>query len=71
MDRAQEQRHLQKADQDIAECRDRIKRQRLLVNRVAALGHDTEIARSILRTLQGTLRVMEDHRRIILDRLGM
>jgi hypothetical protein len=71
MDQEQDQRHLQKADQDIAECRDRIKRQRVLINRVAALGKDTELARSILRTLQGTLRVMEDHRRTIRDRLGM
>lgn len=70
MDREHEQRHLQQADQDIAECRVRIRRQRVLINRVATLGHDTELARAILATMQGTLRVMVHHRRLIVDRLG-
>jgi hypothetical protein len=71
MDREQEQQHLKQANADIAEAHDRVMHQRALVARMRARGQDTELAEVLLATLRSTLASMEDHRRIILDRLGV
>jgi hypothetical protein len=71
MDREQEQQHLKQANADIADGHDRVMRQRALVARMHARGQDTEVAEALLATLRSTLAAMENHRRIILDRLGV
>jgi hypothetical protein len=53
----------------IADARERIHRQRLLIKHFGRLNHPTDIAELILQTMLDTLRAMEGHREIIMDRL--
>ena len=69
MDQEQEQQHLKQANADIADAYDRVRHQHALIARMSARGQDTELAEVLLATLRSTLAAMEDHRRIILDRL--
>jgi len=70
MDRKTEEEHLRKADADIAQGRERIERQKQLIERMAAHGHDVTAAKSILQTLHETLEVMKEHRETILKELA-
>jgi hypothetical protein len=70
MDRAIEEEHLRKAEAGIAQAIDRIERQRQLIERMAADGHDVTTATSMLQTMQETLDVMKQHRQAILKELA-
>ena len=70
MDRETEEEHLRKAEADIAQALDRIERQRQLIERMAAHGHDVTIATSLLETMYETLEVMKAHREQILQELA-
>ena len=69
MDREQERQHLKQANADIADAYDRVRHQHALIARMSARGQDTALAEALLATLRNTLAAMENHRRIILDRL--
>jgi hypothetical protein len=69
MDQEQEQQHLKQANADIADAYDRVRHHRALIARMSARGQDTALAEALLATLRNTLAAMENHRRIILDRL--
>jgi hypothetical protein len=53
------------ADRHIAEADARILRQHRLVERLAAAGHDTGLAETLLETLQRSLAALQAHRRVI------
>ena len=59
--------HLAQADRFIAECKNRIARQREIV--ATAYGHSTDIPVSMLRALEENMRSFERHRHLILDQL--
>jgi len=61
--------HLAQADRFIAECKDRIARQREIIATAYENGHPTVIPVSMLRALQENLRSFEKHRQLILDQL--
>jgi hypothetical protein len=69
LDRAREQDHLAQADRHIAELRAYIARQRLILTRMLAVGHPSDLAESMLRVFEETLRIFEKHRSLILDQL--
>ena len=60
--------HLYQAERLIAECRNRIARQREVIANAFQKGHDTEVAVSMLRALEAGLRAFETHRQFVLDR---
>ena len=57
------------ADEHIAGARARIVKQRELIKRLAAEGHDVRNAESFLFALTGVLSAFESHRLLILNRL--
>ena len=59
--------HLAQADRFIAECKNRIARQREIVATAYENGHFTDIPVSMLRALEENLRSFERHRYLILD----
>ena len=61
--------HLVQADRLIADCMNRISRQRGLIRTEYEQGLPTEIAESMLRALEESLRALEKHRQFIVDRL--
>jgi hypothetical protein len=63
-----EPEHLSQAERLIAECKNRIARQREVIANAFQKGHDTEVPVSLLRALEGGLRALETHRLLILDR---
>jgi hypothetical protein len=69
MDQQTELAHLNKAEADIAKARERIKRQEELVDRLND-SQDSSTARSVLLTMRETLKLMEDHRELILGQLA-
>jgi hypothetical protein len=60
--------HLSQAERLIAECKNRIARQREVIADAFRKGHDTEAPVSMLRALEASLRAFETHRQFILDR---
>jgi hypothetical protein len=60
--------HLSQAERLIAECKNRIARQREVIADAFRKGHDTEVPVSMLRALEASLRAFETHRQLILDR---
>jgi hypothetical protein len=60
--------HLSQAERLIAECKNRIARQREVIAGAFRKGHDTEVPVSMLRALEASLRAFETHRQLILDR---
>jgi hypothetical protein len=60
---------LAQADRLIADCTDRIARQREVITTRDEQGLPTDIAESMLRALEESLRALEKHRQYILDRL--
>ncbi len=63
-----EPEHLSQAERLIAECKNRIARQREVIANAFQKGHDTEVPVSMLRALETSLRAFETHRQLILDR---
>jgi hypothetical protein len=61
--------HLAQADRFIAECKNRIARQREIIATGYENGHSTDIPVSMLRALEENLRSFERHRHLILDQL--
>jgi hypothetical protein len=61
--------HLVQADEHIAGARARIVKQRELIKRLAAEGHDVRNAESFLFALTGVLSAFESHRLLILNQL--
>ena len=60
--------HLSQAERLIAECKNRIARQREVVASAFQEGGDTEVLVSMLRAFEASLRAFEKHRQLILDR---
>jgi len=60
--------HLAEADRLIAECKDRIARQRKIIASAYENGHPA-IPVSLLRVLEENLRSFEKHRQVILDEI--
>jgi hypothetical protein len=63
------QRHLAESDRHIAGSLDRIARQRDLIDRLEQGGHDSAEARRLLCLFEETLRLMQEHREMILRAL--
>ena len=59
---------LAQAERVIAECKNRITRQREVIAGAFKKGDDTEVPVSMLRALEASLRAFETHRQLILDR---
>jgi len=70
MNRQNELQHLWRADAGITEARDRVLRQMELINRLEARGHDVSAAKSVLLTMRDSVRLMEDHRAMIIRELA-
>ena len=66
---ADELAYLTQADQHIAGAKERIVRQRQLIERLAARGHSVRDAEGFLSALTGVLGALESHRFLILNQL--
>lgn len=66
----QEHAHLKIAAAHITSARRRIQSQRELIRRLEKFGSPTDTAEAILQTMLDTLKAMEGHCSIILDRLA-
>jgi len=62
---ASEQDHLAMAIRHIVCGEERVREQRGLIDRLAQRGHDTEVAKVLLDTMQTSLDRMREHRRMI------
>jgi hypothetical protein len=62
-------RHLAQANGHIAELKVQIVRQRVIVKHARDTGQPSEIAESLLDALEGSLRIFEKHRELILAQL--
>jgi hypothetical protein len=60
--------YLAQAERHIAIARDRIARQKRIVDKLAQAGQETDCAVSMLRALETCLRAFEQHRETILER---
>ena len=60
---------LAEADRFIAQCKNRIARQREIIASAYENGHPTVLPVSLLRVLEENLRSFERHRQLILDQL--
>ena len=67
MNRAQE--HLAQANGHIAELKVQIVRQRVIVKYALDTDQSSEMAESLLNALEGSLRIFEKHRAVILSQL--
>ena len=63
-----ERGHFAKADQYVSELKERIARQRSVVERARQGGHSTAAGETILRALESSLRAFEKHRQVIFER---
>ena len=61
--------YLAEADRFIAECKDRIARQRKIIATAYENGHATVVPVALLRVLEENLRSFEKHRQLILDHI--
>jgi hypothetical protein len=61
--------HLAQADRLIADCMNRIARQRELIRTDHEQGLPTDLAESMLRALEESLRAFEKHRQFVVDKL--
>jgi hypothetical protein len=69
MNCTQEQKHLAQANGHMADLTIQIVRQRVIVKYALDTGQPSEIAGSLLRALEESLRAFEKHRELILDQL--
>src|SRR5262249_54676407 len=60
--------HLAQANRYIAEMRADIARERVIVEHALDAGYPSEVAESMLHTLEGALRISERHRELVLNR---
>ena len=60
---------LAQVDRLIAECKNRIARQREIIASAYESGHPTVLPVSLLRVLEENLRSFEKHRQLVLDQL--
>jgi hypothetical protein len=60
--------HFAKADQQVSQLKERIARQRSMVERGKQRGHSTAAAELMLHALQSSLRAFEKYRQVIFDR---
>ena len=63
------QKYLAQANRHIAELVVQIARQRVIVKDALDTGHRSEMAESLLDALEGSLRIFEKHRELILSLL--
>ena len=63
-----EPEHLSQTERLIAECKNRIARQREVIANAFQKGHDAAVPVSMLRALETSLRAFETHRQLILDK---
>jgi hypothetical protein len=61
--------HLARVELRIAKFKDHIARQREAIKSAIQRGHTTEEAESMLKVLEASLRALDKHRQLILDRL--
>jgi hypothetical protein len=61
--------HLAQANRYIAEMRADIARERVMVEHALDAGYPSEVAESMLHTLEEALRVFEKHRELVLNQL--
>jgi len=64
-------RHLDQAEDDLAQAHQRVAQQRLAIEKLRQDGHDTKTAEHLLRTLEDSARAMEQHRNVLLEELGL
>ena len=62
---ATEHDHLAQAIRHIARAQEMVMEQRGLIDRMAQHGHDTELAETVLLTMQNSLERMHEHRAVI------
>jgi len=62
---ATEHDHLAQAMRHIARAEEMVMEQRGLIDRMAQHGHDTELAETVLLTMQNSLERMHEHRAVI------
>jgi hypothetical protein len=62
---AMRDRDLAQAEQLIAECKNRIARQREVIANAFQTGHDTEVAISLLRAFEASFQTFEKHRQLV------
>jgi hypothetical protein len=67
MEAGHEHRHLAQVDRYIAEAKVHIAQQRALIQRMIDAAQSTELAESMLETLEGNLHAFERHRKFILQ----
>lgn len=67
---AYEEAALIKADADIADADERIRRQEVLIVELQRDGHKTDLAYELLKTLQATRQVMDEHRQLIIKTIA-
>jgi ribosomal protein S19E (S16A) len=70
MNRVQKQEHLAQANRHIAELAVQILRQRGIVKHALDTGQRSEMAESLLDALEGSLRLFEKHRILVLGQLN-
>ena len=63
------QRHLAQVERHIVEGRVHITQQRAIIQRMVEAGVSTELAKSMLETLEGNLHAFERHRKFVLSRV--
>ena len=68
-DNAREGAHLIQADRHVATCKRQIARQREIIGLLKLAGYDIQLAISMLHALEASLRALEQHRELIMDRL--
>ena len=64
-----ERDHLVQTDRHIADCKAHIARQRQIIQRGIERGHDVQWAEELLGCFEASLRTLERHRQLILERL--
>ena len=61
--------HLAQVDRQIADAKEHIRKQERLIKRITVRGRNLDEAESFLSILNGTLKALEQHRLLVLDRL--
>jgi hypothetical protein len=69
MNQAPERQHLAQVDRHIVDLKAHIVRQRVIVKHTRDTGQHSEITESLLDALEGSLRIFEKHRELILAQL--
>jgi hypothetical protein len=70
VDLHQERNHLILADRHLVEGEQRITEQLALIQRMTRQGYDTVVANDLLRLLEQTLTLWQEHRQLILEAIA-